>query len=195
MNWRGFTTTVGGGFRQVAEAEWHMMRLTVTSATSGDFVERQYRRNDAGTLEHLLDVRQDAGMGTRLAAELFDETDPDLAAYLRGLATYNDESAARLAVLAAQAGLDDDAESTGTFHGRLLRWQLRIAKYRVGETEKQDRRAILSIIRRGSDFVLKAVTDAEQRLSNAKAVAEVREQLETTRVTHAYIQRLYDDTR
>ncbi len=159
-------------------------------------MERQYRRNDAGTLEHLLDVRQDAAIGTRLAAELFDETDPDLAAYFRGLATYNDESAARLAVLAAQAGLDDDAESTGTFHGRLLRWQLRIAKYRVvGETEKQDRRAILSIIRRGSDFVLKAVTDAEQRVSNAEALAEVREQLETTRVTHAYIQRLYDDTR
>jgi hypothetical protein len=44
-------------------------------------------------------------------------------------------------------------------------------------------------------FVLKAVTDAEQRLSSAKAVAELREQLETTRVTHAYIERLHVDTR
>jgi hypothetical protein len=173
-----------------------MMRPEVTSATSGDFAEREYRRNDAGTLEHLLDLREDAATGSRLAAELFDHTDPDLATYFRGLATYNDDAAERLAVLAVQAGLDGDAESTGTFYGRLLRWQLRIAKYRVvGDTPKQDRRAILSIIRRGSQFILDTLIDAERRLSNAEAVEEVREQVQATLVTDAYIQRLYDDTR
>jgi hypothetical protein len=172
------------------------MILRVTSAASGDFTERQYRRNDAGTLEHLLDVRQDAAVGSRLAAELFDPTDSDLAAFFRGLATENEESAARLAVLAAGAGLEDDAEATGTFYGRLLRWQLWIAKYRVvGDTAKQDRRAILSTIRRGSEYILKTFTDAEQQLSNAHALEEVREQLEATRKTDAYIHRLYDDTR
>ena len=41
---------------------------------------REYRADEAGTLEHLLDVCQDAALGARLAAEIFTD-DAELATF------------------------------------------------------------------------------------------------------------------
>lgn len=157
--------------------------------------ERQYEADEAGTLEHLLDVCQDAALGARLAGEIFTDADPPLAAYFRELADSRDEFSIRLAFLIARAGGDGDGKPHGTFRGKLFHWRLRLAKHLVvGESVKQDRRAVFGVIRRGSDYVLKAYEEAEQRPMTDEAHQEVLRQAALIRQANQRIYRFYAET-
>jgi hypothetical protein len=150
-------------------------------------LEREYRLNEPGTLEHLLDVCQDAALGARLAAEIFDYDD-DLATYFKEVAVERDGFATRLAILLARKGYGDEIDGSGTFRGRLFHWRLQLAKrMQVGYRDLVDRRANLHIIRMGSNQVLKAYDKAEGQQVSPEAHEEIRRQTELIRASNTRI--------
>ena len=151
---------------------------------------REYRADEAGTLEHLLDVCQDAALGARLAAEIFTD-DAELATFFEEIATDRDRFATRLALLIADTGHGDEIDSKGTFRGKLFHWRLQLAtRIFIGEHEATDRRVNLNIIRMGSNQVLKDYEKAEGRDLSPEAHKEVHRQAERIRATNARIRKL-----
>lgn len=156
-------------------------------------LEREYRLDDVGTLEHLLDVCQDAALGARLAAEIFKD-DAKLATFFGEVAAERDSFATRLALLIAGTGHADEIDSRGTFRGKLFHWRLQLAtRIFIGEHEATDRRVNLHIIRMGSDQVLKDYEKAEGRDLSPEAQEEVHRQAEHVRATNARIHVLAED--
>ncbi len=157
-------------------------------------LEREYGLGEPGTLEHLLDVCQDAALGARLAAEIFANND-DLATFFGEVASERDSFATRLAVLLSREGYGQEIDDTGTFRGKLFHWRLRLAeRIRIGYREIDDRRVNLGIVRAGSNWVLHAYEQAEGRDLSADAAKEVHSQAERIRATNAQIHRLEDET-
>lgn len=160
----------------------------VAAITPG--LESEYRLDETGTLEHLLDVCQDAALGARLAAEIFSHND-DLASFFEEIAAERDGFATRLAILLAHEGHDDETGSGGTFRGKLFHWRLQLGKrIPMGYREIDDRRANLRIIAMGSNQVLKDYEKAEGRRLCPGAREEVHRQAERIRATNTEIHRL-----
>ena len=166
--------------------------LEVAAAAIVPGLEREYGLDEAGTLEHLLDVCQDAALGARLAAEIFAH-DAELATFFEEVAAERASFATRLALLIAGTGHADEIDGRGTFRGKLFHWRLQLAtRIFIGEREATDRRVNLHIIRMGSDQVLKDYEKAEGRDLSPKAQEEVHRQAEHIRATNARIHLLAD---
>ncbi|MDX2344840.1 MAG: hypothetical protein QNL12_14485 [Acidimicrobiia bacterium] len=168
-----------------------MADYTSPEAVAAPLLEHEYRLNEPGTLEHLLDVCQDAALGARLSAELFAD-DNELATFFNQVAAERDGFATRLAILLSRKGYEDDIDSTGTFRGKLFHWRLHLAKSIESlHRNVDDRRADLQIISQGSDQVLKAYEKAEGAQVSPEAHEEIRRQAELIRSTNAQIHRLW----
>ncbi len=158
-------------------------------------LEREYALGEPGTLEHLLDVCQDAALGARLAAEIFAHN-AELASLFEDVASERDGFATRLAVLLSREGYGQEIDDTGTFRGKLFHWRLRLAeRIRIGYREIDDRRVNLGIVRAGSNWVLHAYEQAEGRDLSAEAAEEVHRQAERIRATNDQIHRLEDEAK
>ncbi len=157
--------------------------------------EREYPLDEAGTLEHLLDVCQDAALGARLAAEIF-AYNPELATFFEEIAAERDRFSTRLAILLSREGPAEDSGTSRTFRGTLFHWRLKLAtRMQIGYREIDDRRTNLHIIRMGSNQVLKDYEKAESFPLSPEAHEEVHRQAKRIRATNARIRRLAEDAK
>jgi hypothetical protein len=121
------------------------------AATALPGMERVYPLGEAGTLEHLLDVCQDAALGARLAAEIFAYND-ELSSFFKAVAAERDKFGTRIAILLSSEGITKDPDNTGTFRGALFHWRLKLAtRIHIGYGELADRRTNLHIVRMGAN--------------------------------------------
>ena len=158
-------------------------------------LEREYGLGERGTLEHLLDVCQDAALGARLAAEIFAHN-AELTAFFKDVASERDRFATRLAVLLSREGLAQEIDASGTFRGKLFHWRLRLAeRIQIGYREIDDRRVNLGIVRAGSNWVLHAYKQAEERDLSDDAAEELHRQADRIRASNAQIHQLEDESK
>ena len=153
-------------------------------------IDRDYHLDESGTLEHLLDVCQDAALGARLAAEAV-AADQDLAEFLREIAKEQDEFATHLAIRLARTARDPNFATKGTFRGKLYHWRLRFARSLAGHVDDAEALDMARrIVRHGSDGVLRAYEEAEGRPLSTDSRREVHRQAERIRESNIRIHRL-----
>lgn len=153
-------------------------------------LDRNYHLDESGTLEHLLDVCQDASLGARLAAEAL-ASDADLAGMFHEIAAESDEFSTHLALRLSRTTHDPHFDTKGTFRGKLFQWRLRLAgvlaEYAHHEVAPD---ATIGIVRRGSDHILRAYEEAEGRPLSTETRRVVHRQAERIRRTNARIHEL-----
>lgn len=169
--------------------------LEAITTQLADGLAREYGTDEAGTLEHLLHVCEDAADGAGRIAELLSaDDDPDTAELFRNIAEKRMGFARRLALLLANSGHQDSLDTKGTFRGKLFRWRLQIAKQiPVGYNAATDRRCLLRIARRGSDLVTRAYADAAGRPLGPQAQEEIHRQAKAIRASNVRIRQLAEN--
>ncbi len=142
--------------------------------TTGSTLE--YGADDAGTLQYLFDVCNDAADGALRFAQMFhDDGDQATADMFRDLASMSSDFAHRLFNLQVDRQRTGSSKSYMTFRGRLFRWRLQIAEHvPVGYGTQDDRRFLLQLARRGSDLLEQSYAEAKER----DLATPVREEIE-----------------
>ena len=137
----------------------------------------EYGADDAGTLQYLFDVCNDAADGALRFAQMFDDdNDPVTAEMFRNLATMSSDFAHRLFGLLVDRQRSGTGKARRTFRGQLLRWRLQIAEHvPVGYGTGDDRRFLLHLAERGSDLLEHSYAEAKERV----LAAPVREEIES----------------
>ncbi len=148
----------------------------------------EYGADDAGTLQYLFDVCNDAADGALRFAQMFeDDNDPETAAMFRDLATMSSDFAHRLFELRLDKQPSSGGRSHRTFRGQLFRWRLQIAEHvPVGYGAQDDRRFLLNLAVRGSDLFVQAYAEAEERVLASAVREEIDRQAAAIRAaTHS----------
>ncbi|MDX2466350.1 MAG: hypothetical protein QNL12_03480 [Acidimicrobiia bacterium] len=153
--------------------------------------DRDYYLDESGTLEHLLEICQDAALGAGLAAKAVASY-PEMADFFERIAAERNEFSTHLALLLEHTARDPHFEGNGTFRGKLFHWRLRFAAVFADylTIDGNVLEATLGIARHGAGHVLKAYEEAEGRPLSTESRREVHRQAEHIRTTSARIYEL-----
>jgi hypothetical protein len=149
----------------------------------------EYGSDEAGTLQFLVDVCDDAADGAFHLADLFDKDGAlDTAEVFRRVAEQREQFAARLRQLMEELPPEALVPPERTDPRKVFHWRLQIARHLpVGHRNRDDHRGLLEIARRGSNAVLDAYAVAEDRLAGCPSVAEVHREAEAVRASSSLI--------